>query len=215
MNKHFKDADFMEIISPGDLAKGKELYADMIKNYAGKCDACTGGSQYLPDNPKDYLNKVVEQTKRYKDKNGGEIFKEAKGAFGSQEGIWHTVQQLEKLDPAQVKVLDAKFGGKGLPCAGCRFDVELKTINVGDLKYIEYKSLQDASKITLDQFKNYLKSITNLNELNYVFSKAKLSLDYAKKGMPSVFKNNAEPLLYVNPQLFNGKKPSLFFSKTN
>ena len=62
---------------------------------------------------------------------------------------------------------------------------------IGDLKYIEFKSYQDPSKISLDQFRNYIKNISELSELKCIFSKDKLSLSEAKEGIHTFFKKHA------------------------
>ena len=64
---------------------------------------------------------------------------------------------------------DLTFEGDGLPCAGCRFDIELN----GKVKYVEFKSyaLNSIPNIPLPQFKNYLASVNSISEFNYVFNK--------------------------------------------
>lgn len=153
---------------------------------------------------------MLELTKKYKDKNGIEIFQAAKGGPYSQEGIWHSMQHLETLDAKKVKKIDAKFEVEGTPCDNCKFDVELEVQELGDLKFIEHKAYLNPSLIPLKQFKQYyLSSVDDLKELQYVFSKAKLggdatvALEKAKKGMLSIFKNKAETLWEVNEDLFN------------
>ncbi|HMZ24093.1 MAG: hypothetical protein KDC31_07170 [Saprospiraceae bacterium] len=196
VSEHLDDANFMTIIGNGNIQSGKNAFGELINKYAGKCQACTGGnpSQYLPDNPQDYIDKVVKLTKRYSDKNGVDIFNEAKKGFTSQEGAWHAMQCIDGLDPSTVKRIDANFEGEGLPCEGCRFDVELIPTSSNPLKLIEYKSYLDASKIPLEQFKNYLNDVTNLNQLNYIFSRSKLDLAGAKNGIKNFLNNNADDL---------------------
>ncbi|HMT53037.1 MAG TPA: hypothetical protein PKD16_18870 [Saprospiraceae bacterium] len=48
-------------------------------------------------------------------------------------------------------------------------------------------AIQDASKISLDQFNNYVNGINNINKLNYVFNSAKLSEDAARAGIRTFF----------------------------
>ncbi len=202
VNKHMGDTEFMRIVGNGKIGDGENAFGELISKYAGKCKACDSGnpSNYLPDNPKDYIDKVVELTKRYSDKNGIDIFKEAKKAYSSQEGAWHAMQHLDKLNPKNVKQIDAKFEGDGLPCDDCRFDVELIPTVSAPLKLIEYKSYLDASKIPLKQFKNYLNDVTNINQFNYIFSEAKLDLDDAKEGMKNFLISKADDLFKAPEQ---------------
>ena len=121
-----------------------------------------------------------------------------------QDGLQHTLTQMNKLEPSSVKRFDMKFEVEGLDCTNCRFDVELNTKQPGDLKYLEYKSYKDASGIQLNQFKSYMGSIDNLSELNYVFNGTKLSLADAKAGMKAFFTkgNNKQ-------EIFNAMKQEL------
>lgn len=65
-------------------------------------------------------------------------------------------------------------------------------------------AIQDASKISLDQFNNYVNRINNINKLNYVFNSAKLSEDAARAGIRTFFlkSGNAEAIWNANPSLF-------------
>ncbi|MFS4491326.1 hypothetical protein [Maribacter sp. 2308TA10-17] len=193
VSKHLDDLDFMNVIGSGNVQAGKNAFGELIKKYTGKCQACTGGnpSKYLPDNPQEYIDKVVELTKRYSDKNGIDIFKEAKKGFASQDGAWHSMKHIDGLDPSKVRRIDAKFEGEGLPCEGCRFDVELIPTSSKPLKLLEYKSYLNASKIPLPQFKNYLNDVTNLNQFNYIFNKSKLNLADAQDGLENFLNKNA------------------------
>jgi len=70
-------------------------------------------------------------------------------------------------------VFDLTFEGDGLPCAGCRYDVELEVAKAGDLRFVEFKSyaLNSIPNIPLPQFKNYLASVNSISEFKYVFNK--------------------------------------------
>jgi len=203
ITKHLDDVDFMRIVGGNDIGKGKEAFGELIKKYIGKCEACTvtNPNIKLPETPKEFFDKVVELTKRYSDKNGIDIFNEAKKALYSQEGIWHAMKHIDGLDPDIVKRLDAKFEGEGLPCEGCRFDVELfPNPPVSILKLIEYKSYLDASKIPLKQFKNYLNDVASLDEFKYIFSLDKLDLPGAQNGMKNFLNNKADELFKTEAQ---------------
>lgn len=104
------------------------------------------------------------------------------------------MQHLDDLEPSTVNRIDANFEGEGLPCEGCRFDVELIPTSSNPLKLIEYKSYLDGSKIPLPQFKNYLNDVANLNQFNYVFSKSKLDLAGTKNGVKNFLNTNADDL---------------------
>jgi len=79
-----------------------------------------------------------------------------------------------------------------LPCVDGRFDVELfPNPPSNPLKYLEYKSYLDASKIPFKQFKNYLNDATNLNQFDYIFSQAKLTLPNAQNGIKNFLNNKA------------------------
>jgi len=106
------------------------------------------------------------------------------------------------LPKSKLKKVDMQFDGENLPCTNCKFDLELNPTNTEPIRFLEYKSYSDASKISKPQFLNYLTNISNLNELNYVFSGIKLSLDEAKTGMKQFLKDNAEPIFETNSELF-------------
>lgn len=158
-------------------------------------------------------------TKRYKkgdvDKGGYSILTEAKGGITSQEGSWHAMKNLETVDANRVEKIDAKFEKEGAICVNCKFDVELEPSAQQPLKYKEYKAYQEPSLIPVNQFKEYLNNISDLTQLNYVFSKQKLdpgniggdyALSQAKKGMAKVINKNAKDLWETKSSLFNGKK---------
>jgi hypothetical protein len=70
-------------------------------------------------------------------------------------------------------VFDLTFECDGLPCAGCRYDVELADAKIGELRFVEFKSyaLDSIPNIPLPQFKNYLASVNSISEFKYVFNK--------------------------------------------
>lgn len=112
-----------------------------------------------------------------------------------QDGLQHTLTQMNGLEATQVKRFDMRFEEEGLPCSDCRFDVEMEA----GVKphYFEYKSYQNASGIQLNQFKNYLAAINSLDELQYIFNAAKLSTQQARDGMKMFFKSNAEDIFNI------------------
>lgn len=109
-----------------------------------------------------------------------------------QDGFWHTLKDMEarNIPPSQIKKVDMQFDSADLPCTNCKFDLELNTNNPSDVKYLEYKSYQDASKISKNQFLNYLASVDNFDQLKYVFSSQKLSVTQAQDGLKLFLKNN-------------------------
>lgn len=111
-----------------------------------------------------------------------------------QDGLWHMITDLEKrnISKDKIKAFDLEFDGEDLPCIKCKFDVELITQNSNELKYLEYKSYIDASKISQPQFLNYIANINDIKQLQYVFSKNKLTLQEAKNGMKKFLLNNAD-----------------------
>lgn len=91
----------------------------------------------------------------------------------TQKGIAHTLNAIKDYKPGDIKSFDLTFEGDGLPCAGCRYDVELEVAKAGDLRFVEFKSyaLDSIPKIPLPQFKNYLSSAKSISEFKYVFNK--------------------------------------------
>jgi hypothetical protein len=117
-----------------------------------------------------------------------------------QDGLQHTLQQMNSLNPTNVKGFDLKFDSGDLECKNCRFDVEM---NSSTPRFYEYKSYKDASQISIDQFKNYIGSIASLSELKYVFNSIKLTPAQAKEGMKTLLKSNAEEIFTIgNPKGF-------------
>ncbi|MFK7061444.1 hypothetical protein V3Q90_15100, partial [Flavobacterium oreochromis] len=124
-----------------------------------------------------------------------------------QDGFWHMMKDLENrgIPKDKVKSFDLEFDGDDLPCIKCKFDVELNTNNATDLRYLEYKSYANASKISKPQFLNYITKVENLEQLQYVFNKSKLSLQEAKNGMKEFLKigDNMKDIYNANQNLFN------------
>lgn len=116
-----------------------------------------------------------------------------------QDGLWHMITDLEKrnISKDKIKAFDLEFDGENQPCIKCKFDVELITQNSNELKYLEYKSYIDASKISQPQFLNYIANINDIKQLQYVFSKNKLTLQEAKNGMKKFFDKNKEEVFKV------------------
>lgn len=99
-----------------------------------------------------------------------------------------------------------EFDGDDLPCIKCKFDVELNSQNASELKYLEYKSYANASKISKPQFLNYISKVDNIEQLQYVFNKSKLSLDEAKNGMKEFLVNNSDDMFKAVNQGGLGKE---------
>ena len=118
-----------------------------------------------------------------------------------QDGFWHSMADMKNrnLPKERIKKVDMEFDGEDLPCVNCKFDVELYSGSSGSLKYIEYKSYLDASKISKPQFLNYLSSIRSLDELKYVFNSKKLSIDQARAGVKTFVKENELTILENMP----------------
>jgi hypothetical protein len=109
-----------------------------------------------------------------------------------QDGLWHSLKELNLLDPQYVSRFDLQFeNSSGFICPPpyCRFDVELIG---GELKYIEFKSVKDISSISINQFKSYLSRINTLKEMSYIFNLSKTTTEQAKEIMKQVLKNNAD-----------------------
>lgn len=180
-------------LDPSALNKVKELLGDakvqqvLGPNYFDElsriCGAHGGfkGAKSLVD----YLEDVKVFFNKYDGKESmSEMLNSMKNSNSNvQDGLQHTLNQMNLLNTSSVKRFDLKFEVEGIDCSNCRFDVELFPAQTGGLKYIEYKSYSDASKIQISQFKSYLSSIGSLNELKYVFNVSKLSEVEAKSGM--------------------------------
>lgn len=108
------------------------------------------------------------------------------------------------IQKANVKKFDLKFEEEGLPCINCKFDILLKVddIDITSLKFIEFKSYLNASKISLDQFLNYIATVSNLSQMKYVFNAAKLSEAEAKAGMKIFMLKNAQRIFDTNQAMF-------------
>jgi hypothetical protein len=63
------------------------------------------------------------------------------------------------------------------------------------LLFVEFKSYKEVMNIPLNQFKNYLSSVTDLRQMKYVFNASKFAAGTnAKDGMKRFLKANAETL---------------------
>lgn len=143
-------------------------------------------------NPKSLVNHLEDVKTFFNKFDGLEDMGEMRNAMRNsnqsvQDGLQHTLTQMNKLDASSVKRFDMKFETEGLDCTNCRFDVELDPNKANGIKYLEYKSYKDASGIQLSQFKSYMGSIKKLSELNYIFNGTKLSLENAKAGLKTFF----------------------------
>jgi hypothetical protein len=112
-----------------------------------------------------------------------------------QDGLWHMMKDLEKrgIPREKIKAFDLEFDADDLPCLKCKFDVELNGTG-NELKYLEYKSYKNPSKISKPQFLNYISMVDNLEQLQYVFNKSKLSLDEIKASMKDFLLNNSDSM---------------------
>ncbi|WP_428654246.1 hypothetical protein [Runella sp.] len=198
MSKHFKDVDFLTKLG-GSVEAGKAKYAQIVKEYAGKCSTCGNqGYKNLPDTPDLYLNSMFAYTKKFGGNNieGFEIPAFTGQPF-SQDGFYHMMNHMNaNVDPSKVKKVDMTFEdelGESLPCRGgsgassC-FDVQMKDGEIP--KFYEYKSVGTV-KLTLNQFLAYLSNINSLSELRYIFNAQKLTTEQAKEGMKAFLIKNA------------------------
>jgi hypothetical protein len=144
-----------------------------------------------------------------------------------QDGMQHALTQLNKADfeATKVKKFDMDFElAEGFDCPNtqCKFDVEM--IDGNSVRFYEFKSYQDASKISLNQFKAYLSRIDDLDDLNYVFNINKITkFEDAQKQILAFLKNNADNIfkelgdggIGLNKclQLFGTSNPLQFISR--
>jgi hypothetical protein len=111
-----------------------------------------------------------------------------------QDGMQHALIQLNKVefDASKVKKFDMDFElaeGFDCPTTLCKFDVEM--IDGNTVRFYEFKSYQDASKISLNQFKSYISRVSKPEELRYIFNKNKITdISIAKSQMANFIKNN-------------------------
>ncbi len=187
MDAHLSDNTFLVKLAGGSPEAGKAHYIEIINRYAGRCSTCGNtGYQWLPETPDIYLDAIYTYTNKFAGKAGFQVPPYSNQPF-SQDGFYHAMRHMntDAVDAGKVNKIDMEFEGEGLPCGGCRFDVEMIQSSVGDLKLIEYKSYQNASNVPLPQFKNYMASISRISELKYIFNEAKISTIDAKTGIRS------------------------------
>jgi hypothetical protein len=191
LGRHFSDHAFLAKLGGGNIEAGRAQYVQIVKYYTGKCSTCGGqGYQYLPDSPEDYLEAVFAYTKKFAGKDGFQVPHYNNQVY-SQDGFFHAMRHMNaEVNASDVRKIDMKFEGEGLPCQGCMFDLELHQLDVGELKLIEYKSVQNAAGIPLPQFTNYMFNISQISEMRYIFNAEKISLEQAKQGMQSFFNTN-------------------------
>ena len=147
-----------------------------------------------------------------------------------REGTQHTLltirQNPGKYAPNKIESMDLRF--EDLPdgidlCENCRYDIKFKPAFVGDGTplFVEFKSYSlstwgDISNSTqfFYQFKNYIASINNMNELAYVINVSKASVDDVKLAFKSMLSNptkraeifNSNPNLWKQFDRFGGGK---------
>jgi len=209
MGKHIKDSDFLLKLG-GTLEAGKAKYAEIIKEYTGKCSTCGNfGYKNLPNSPDIYLDQIYAYTKKFGGNNiEGFDVPSFKNQPYSQDGFLHMMNHLTtEVDASKIKKMDMTFEdelGNSLPCrngAGTScFDVQMKDGEVP--RFYEYKSIESFTNFNINQFKAYLQNISSLSELRYVFKASKLTTEQAKDGMKAFLKNNAELFFNTNKSLF-------------
>ncbi|WP_461085419.1 hypothetical protein, partial [Spirosoma flavus] len=194
-------------LSETALRKVKELLQDsrvqaaLGPNYADelakicKAQGFTPHGGYSPKSLIAHLDDVKTFFTKFEGKpDMAEVINAMKNGNESvQDGLQHTLTQMNGLDASQVKRFDMRFEEEGLPCSDCRFDVEMETGSKP--RFFEYKSYQNASGIQLNQFKNYLAAINSLDELEYVFNVTKLTTQQAREGMKAFLKANADEII--------------------
>ncbi|MEZ4949833.1 MAG: hypothetical protein R2879_00705 [Saprospiraceae bacterium] len=196
---------------------GKENYFEFAKKYGGKCGPCdppSGQAVHLP-NAKNFFEDIGSAAKKF----GGsppkvEGFDNFINSFNNnlnvQDGFAHMLNKMKDYDANALKKIDAEFDAPGVTCTNCRLDLEFNIDSKP--RFIEYKSfsLNSISGIATKQFKSYLTSITSLDELQYVFNKAKIpesDLPLAKEKFRQLMAQNDPGTFYSsNPSLFEGKR---------
>lgn len=67
-------------------------------------------------------------------------------------------------------------------------------VNVIGMSTSETLALSGVSKISKQQFLNYIAKVDNIEQLQYVFNKSKLSFDEAKNGMKEFLVSNSDDM---------------------
>ena len=197
VQSHTNNPSLLKMFGNGNETIGETTYLDVIRHYAGKCSTCgNSGYKYLPDNPQDYLNELAVFAQKFGAKSGFRI-DAFKDQVRSQDGFFHLMRHMNSfVDPDRVIKIDMTFEESDLqsvPCLGAQkpcFDVELLPTPFSLLRFIEYKSMEDASKISLSQFLAYIKHINSFDELNYVFNSSKINPHDAIVGLKNFIVNN-------------------------
>ncbi len=144
--------------------KVKQVLGNNYKEELMKICKAQGFAPHSGYNPKSLVNHLDDVKTFFNKFDGledmGEMLNAMKNSNQSvQDGLQHALTQMNKLEPSSVKRFDMKFETEGLDCSNCRFDVELDPVKTNGLKYLEYKSYKNASRIQLSQFKSYMGSI--------------------------------------------------------
>lgn len=124
--------------------------------------------------------------------------------FRGRDGIQHMFKHMKEkgYKSADVSSLGGKFDN-----SDNYFD--LKFVDGKALKFIEYKSyLPDGFGTSehIKQFKEYLRGVTDLIQLNYVFNIKKADEAIWKRKFRKIFQDNFEEIWNLKSDLFNGKK---------
>jgi len=200
-----KVAEFLSNKKALEAIGGEEgLEAIIRANVRAGCSTCGKATTSFLKNMDEYLDDVLDFVSKYKEVDGfDDVIRELKKLNKDNspnyavEGAAFMLGKMRKtseITPQSVKRFDARFESKEIDCSNCRFDIELFQKNVGDLKYLEYKSYIDASKISLNQFQSYLQSVNTLGELRYVFDISKISASKIKGGIKKFFTNNEDEI---------------------
>ena len=200
-----KVAEFLSNKKALEAIGGEEgLEAIIRANVRAGCSTCGKATTSFLKNMDEYLDDVLDFVSKYKEVDGfDDVIRELKKLNKDNspnyavEGAAFMLSKMRKtseITPQSVKRFDARFESKEIDCSNCRFDIELFQKNVGDLKYLEYKSYIDASKISLNQFQSYLQSVNTLGELRYVFDISKISASKIKGGIKKFFTNNEDEI---------------------
>ncbi|MFY7829997.1 MAG: polymorphic toxin-type HINT domain-containing protein, partial [Flectobacillus sp.] len=191
-----KDIAYLTKIS-GMLTNPKiqKVFGSGLSDDLAKMATINGNVSFWGKRGLDYhLNLLEETVNKFADLPGAKGIRDGvtNSASGMQEGTWHSLRQMNTLDPSKVKQMDLKFDGGDLSCKNCKFDIEMHEVTPADdnwIRFYEYKSYKNPAEIDIEQFKNYIGSITNLKQLRYVFEESKLTASgiSAKDGMKVFF----------------------------
>lgn len=208
---------------------GEDGIADILYAYRiAKCSICGNkGHKYLK-----YIDEYLEDVKIFVDKFQGLRGKGFEDVITTMknpnarvlDGLTHMLDNVKRYDPEIVDAFEGRIAD-GLSdaddlaavCDGCLFDVKFTGQSFAEFKSYSLSTIKGISEPRgvkfVKQFKQYIQSIGDVDDLRYVFNSNKIEdVNLIKAEFQNLFKNKTDEMFNVyweNQSLRSGLFPDI------